>query len=58
MGEAAWELSADPRSTAPVSLRVPVGEIDRSPEAPVEWVLFTLLDDRDRVVAVGGQVLA
>lgn len=55
-GDDVWELSASPTDGTQVSLAVPAGETDRFPSAPVEWVLFTLLDANDRVVGVGGSI--
>lgn len=53
-GEDVWELTASATDGTRVPLAVPDGETDRFPNEPVEWVLFTLLDENDRVVGVGG----
>jgi hypothetical protein len=57
-GDDVWELTADPTPNVPIALDVPAGETDRFPDQPVDWVLFTALDDRDLLLDAGGEVVA
>jgi hypothetical protein len=54
-GEDVWELSAEPTIGKDIALTVP--EADHYPDQPVDWVLFTLLDDDFRLVGVGSVIL-
>jgi hypothetical protein len=54
-GDDVWELTADPTPNMPIDLIVPAGETDRFPDQPVDWVLFTAFDDRDRLLDAGGE---
>lgn len=56
-GDDVWELTAPPTAGVTVALEVPVGETDRFPDHPVDWVLFTVLDSNYRVLDAGGQVI-
>ncbi len=55
-GEDVWELTVAPTDTASIALEVPDGETDRFPSDPVDWVLFTVLDEQGRVLDAGGRV--
>ena len=55
-GDDMWSLSAEPVA-GEITLAVPPGETDPSPDAAVDWVLLTLLDANGAVVDVVGGVL-
>lgn len=56
-GEGMWELTT-PVGGQAIALTVPVTETDRSSDAPVEWVLFTLFDAAGKIVGVGGVLVS
>lgn len=56
-GDDVWELTADPSPNLPIELQVPAGETDRFPDEPVDWVLFTALDNSDLLLDAGGEVV-
>lgn len=56
-GDDVWELTADAAADTPIPLTVPRGETDRFPGEPVDWVLYTALDDQYLLVDAGGATL-
>ena len=56
-GDDVWELEADPRAGEAIELRVPTGEVDRFPEAAVDWVLVTIKDADGYVIDVAARVV-
>lgn len=54
-GTIVWEVSTE-TTTGSIPLEVPAVETDAEPDAPVEWVLFTIRDEEGFVIDTGGTV--